>query len=96
MRFHGAAHSPWWLSNSRVSWCELYAVPLQDVVSGACWVAGDRLASAGDGGEVMVWAPPPDAEDESLVHTWKVCQLLRYGSRTQSLFFIAVGASELV
>ena len=61
---------------------------LQDAVSGAYWGTGDRLASAGDGGEVMVWAPPPDAEDASLVHTWKVCQLLRYGSMAQLLVFI--------
>jgi WD40 repeat protein len=38
---------------------------------------------------VIVWAPPPDAEDKSLVHTWKVCQLLRYVSeRTSAVHLI--------
>eukprot|EP00892_Ulva_mutabilis_P006835 jgi/Ulvmu1/4523/UM002_0249.1 len=37
---------------------------------------GERLVSAGDGGEVMLWAPSQE-HAASQVHTWKVYQLLR-------------------
>jgi hypothetical protein len=40
--------------------------------------AGDLMVSAGDGGDITMWAP---AEESKGIHTWKVSQLFRCSPR---------------
>ena len=42
--------------------------------------AGNTMLTAGDGGEMMIWAPPNEGQ---AIESWKVSQLLRCAASTQ-------------